>query len=644
MRRWLLPLSIPLFFVFTGCDSESGGSSFTVFAGDSVSDVEGTGYIGVFPSDIYTVDNAATLTGRTVRFDERNPAQYSVGAVVTHAMLMQLDGFDGFGTSAGGWVRFSTDVDVATVSDDKLLFGYFDENGVATRIPTEAAVGNEYIVGRPYLPIPPKSVGFIGTLSGISDIDGAPFGRSNELDRRLNAKGRYDGDDAAYNGRLRTAVTALLDADIVENADDLTALSIFTTQSIHEVDLQIADTIRATPADIEVVDDACETLANFRRCEFHVNVPHFINGKTVRLSAVNDPSFYRLRVVAFLPKIEDAPYVIAPDATRGFPVAIFGHGLTGDAFQASLIAQHTAPMGVATIGIDSPQHGTHPLAAKPGAQELDLMIELFGIHLKDPGRVDPFELRDAWRHSAFDKLGLVEAIRAGVDIDKDGRVDLDISRLAYLGASLGAIQGSEFLALSQDVDAALLAVGGARVTDIVRFGALFALLKPALLPKTKAGEQLRNYVLLQSAIESGDGVNWAPYVMQNRMRGTVAPHIAMQNSIPDDIVPAETGLNLARALGVPMIGRVALPDPYIAQISAPQSGNHSSGKTVGMLQTDWMRRSPSDTEYVPSSHDKSPDSVEAILYWKHAFLTLWTGDGQMELIDPYALPGAPARP
>lgn len=644
MRRWLLPLSLPVFLALAGCDKESNEESFTVFAGDSLSDLEGKAYMGVFPSDLYTVPNANSLTGRTVRFDANSPEKYSVGQVVTFKLLMRLDGFDGFGTSAGGWVRFSTSPDPATVTDDKLVFGYIDANGVAHRVPTEAALGDDYIIARPYLPLPPKTVGFIGTLKGIQDAEGQVFGRSRELAERLNAKGKFDGEDVDYNTRLRTAADALVDANIIEDIGELTAFSVFTTQSIHETDMQIAEVIRETPAEIDVPDDACETLANFRRCEFHVIVPNFINGKTVRLSSIEDPSSYRLRVIAFLPKIEDAPYEIAPDAERGFPVAIFGHGLTGDAYQASLIAQHTARMGIATIGIDSPQHGSHPLRADPTAEDLNLMIQLFGIHINEDWRVDPFELRDAWRHSAFDKLGLVEAIRAGIDIDKDGRVDLDIERLAYLGASLGAIQGSEFLSLSEDIDAALLAVGGARVSDIVRFGTLFALLKPVLLPKVKAPEQLRAYVVLQSTLEVGDGVNWAPYVLQNRLRGTIIPHIAMQNSIPDDIVPDETGLNLARALGVPMIGRVARPDPYIEALPAPQRANHASGKTIGMLQTDWMRRSATATEYVKSTHDKSPDSVEAIRYWQHAFRTLWTGDGQMELIDPYALPDAPPRP
>src|SRR5690625_477790 len=102
--------------------------------------------------------------------------------------------------------------------------------------------------------------------------------------------------------------------------------------------------------------------------------------------------------------------------------------------------------------------------------------------------------------------------------------------------------------------------------------------------------------------------------MQNRFPDAGEPmHIAMQFSVPDEIVPMETGSMLTRTLGVPLIGTVQLPAPYIDEIpyeNTPISLNHASGKTAGALQVHWIHKMNNLEEWRATSHASSPDSLE----------------------------------
>src|SRR5699024_1985284 len=274
---------------------------------------------------------------------------------------------------------------------------------------------------------------------------------------------------------------------LIESTDDLTALAVFTTQSIHQTSLEITEKIRAYVPDIHVGDDPCEVILSdqVRRCYLDITVRNFVSDdNTIADDAADrnvdaDNGTYDLTVTVHLP-LEDAAQraenatgsdrFIPYDVERGYPVAIFGHGLTGNGDQAKDIAKYIAPMGVATIGVDAPQHASHPTKSHDDTDQLDLLKTLFGIDIAGSKiSINPFHLRDAWRQSNLDKLGLIEAIKQGIDIDGDGHPDFDADRMSYLGASLGGIQGPELLALTPDLELALLAIGGARISDFLRY-------------------------------------------------------------------------------------------------------------------------------------------------------------------------------
>lgn len=645
MRRWL-SLALPMSMFFAGCtddpppeESKATGPFAAVHAQ--------AGGIGAFPSDIYTVPDANTYTGLRVKFSAEDDKEFMGGPYTNVAAIPHLNTLDGFGTSGGGWIRFTTPLKANVARENtNVFFGYLDES-TPVLVPTELNVFRDQIVLRPDLPLPPNRHAFMATTIELEDENGDAYQPNPELKQILAGNLKHDDVlmDEALAQRVKDTAQALVDAKVLNSTSELASLTVFTTQSIHETDLEVAAKIRDFDPIISIGDEPCEDvpLENVRLCYFDITIANYTSDDhTIADDAADHERSYTVTATLFLPRPEDADYPVDYDVEAGFPVAVFGHGLTGTAHQAVQIARYTARQGIATIGLDAPQHGTHPMRANPEGAELNILFDLFGIQGKGRLAVHPFVLRDGWRQSTFDKLGLIEAIKKGIDLDGDGFPDLDATRISYLGASLGAIQAPELLALSEDIDLALLAVGGARVSDIVRFGDTFAMLMPLVFPKANNGAVLRSLVFLQGMIERGDGVNWAPYVMQNRLIGEEPPHIAMQVSIPDEVVPPETGIMLARTLGVPIIGTPVRSDRHLGEESAPALHNHSSGKTVGMIQMDWMHRG-TDPEWRTSTHDKSPDSVEAIAFWEHVFLTMYR-DGKPTLIDPYTLPGSDNRP
>lgn len=620
---------------------------------------------GIFPSDLHTVASEETYTGRKVQLKLADKDPLYRETSTSRFTLEFLNELDGFGTSAGAWIRFTDFINADSVEEaENAFFGYV-EGDDALLVPSEVHVSRNQVAFRPDFPLPPMSTGFFATTKGIQNREGGEFKPNPTLQKILD--GSYDSNEGDIDDelaeRMVNVANQLVDAGHIDSTDDLTALSVFTTQSIHQTTLEIAEEIRNFEPEIVVGDEPCEAIVadNVRRCYIDITVRNFISDdNTIADDAADrsldaDNALYTLKTTIFLP-LEDAADLaenaegddrfIPYDPEIGYPVAVFGHGLTGDGDQAKDIAKYIAPLGIATIGVDAPQHGTHPSISHPDEKDLDLLQELFGIEL-DGSKVElnPFQLRDGWRQSNLDKLGLIEAIKKGIDIDGDGYFDLDADRISYLGASLGGIQGPELIATSSDFELALLAIGGARISDFLRHEGQIYAIGYLLTSNINDAGLMRFLILLQTAIEKGDGVNWAPYVLQNRFPDAGDPmHVAMQVSVPDEVVPKETGAMLARTLGTPIIGTEQLPDRHLDVLEAdpanPVVENHASGKTAGVLQVHWIHKMNNLDDWRETSHASSPDSLESLTYWKHIFHTMYYDDSRVpELVDPYKVLG-----
>jgi hypothetical protein len=176
-----------------------------------------------------------------------------------------------------------------------------------------------------------------------------------------------------------------------------------------------------------------------------------------------------------------------PKPSRGWPVALVGHGITGDVYSDPwAIAPQLAAAGIATAAIHYANHGggergTLELVSRDGGVVV-VPSGGRGIDQDGDGRISPVEGlyavrpkallfgRDGTRQTVIDLMQLVREIQIGVDVDGDGYPDLDPARISYVGHSGGSIYGTVLLAVEPSIRVgALVCVGGPSV-DLYRLG------------------------------------------------------------------------------------------------------------------------------------------------------------------------------
>lgn len=173
----------------------------------------------------------------------------------------------------------------------------------------------------------------------------------------------------------------------------------------------------------------------------------------------------------------------SPKPSAGYPVIIFGHGLGDTQYGgSSAVAPIMASNGFAIVSINAVGHGYGPestviLGLKTG-QQVQLpeggrsIPDATGAIASDGGCVlvnAGLGIRDCLRQTALDLMQLVRILKTGVDLDGDGTVDLDPSRIYYVGQSLGSLYGTLLTALETNLPVVTLNAGGGSVMDIARW-------------------------------------------------------------------------------------------------------------------------------------------------------------------------------
>jgi Pla-1/cef family extracellular lipase len=147
-------------------------------------------------------------------------------------------------------------------------------------------------------------------------------------------------------------------------------------------------------------------------------------------------------VIAMLSAASGGAVSAVTKPENGWPVVVFYHGITGSKENVLAMSTALSLAGFASVAIDHPLHGDREFTLANGDKvgaSTNSLIDYANLKSLITGR-------DNFRQSIVDIMALRLALNAIVDTT--GAVDVDVSKVHFIGQSLGSIFGSGAVGIS----------------------------------------------------------------------------------------------------------------------------------------------------------------------------------------------------
>jgi hypothetical protein len=605
-----------------------------------------------FPSDIFTVVDAAQATGRRVNL----PYPDCAGRPSDCDDIEYLNALDGFGLTTRISIPFDGAIDPTTVSDHN-VFVISRSSTLTGGAPGGEVMGINQVVWDPATHTLHVEVNEILdqyrqyaliVTDSIHDELGRRIKPSTEFKRF------HQDTPADYRARLEDAIAAAKTLLGIPEGD-IAVASVFTTLSLTPVLERIRDDIKSQspppatfalgPSGERAVYSRASVSGIVLIQQNRVSPPGFINATfpladldvvqgavgTIAHGSYQSP-IYIERPAAIIPAVGtragvppvrtyDTIYFTAfvpsgPRPAGGWPVMITS-GLGYRHQGTPALAAAWASRGIATMSIAAEGYGFGPLGSLRTnfTDGTSLTIPDAGRSYDQDGnnllatdegasaagdRQWTVGASDTLKQTVIDLLQLVRVIEIGMDVDGDGSADIDPSRISFHGQSAGGRHGTMLAALDPSVSLVTFS-GCCATTEYARWN---------VNQRSALGRQLAARVpslINADGLTSIDGVPVAPpHYNENkplRNRPTVVNMVAGAIEIQEALETREWAQLAATNSSLSWL-------PYLTV--RPLAGNSPKTVAVYVFKGDQVAVNPSASEAMINS-----DLLSNTLYYRH---------------------------
>jgi hypothetical protein len=439
----------------------------------------------LFPSNALTVPDPAQATGK--RVDLPKPADCVANKSECDEITL-IDKLDGFDLDPALSVHFAGAIDVAKVNDDSV---YVEPTGGGARIGVNRLVwdgSTTTLYAHPKQQLHEATEYRLVVTPAVNGQTGTSTFTTMSATTALTRMRQQIDDGSAYTSAGIADRGLSLDQDSTNQPSAYSAATV-----VPVVGMTRTEDIGSGKTQTEqVFDSALPAVSNAGTYAFgSFDAPQWLDATSRTIptppTAGSGPTAVREERVGFV--------LVTPTGTPppgGWPVAIFGPGITRSKYDVFLASDENLKKGIATISIDPVGHAYGPKSSvtisrtiPPGSVTIDshgrgvdvngdgTITDEEGVSAKgQPDSTAGIALRDGLRQTALDNVSLVRALQhdygGGGGFEVPGSGSLSRTNITYYAQSLGGIYGTMAMATDPQLTAGVLNVPGGPIIEIAR--------------------------------------------------------------------------------------------------------------------------------------------------------------------------------